>query len=211
MYASDFLKRLKKLNPRLRVHMHNISTKFPGVEYVDPIDGPILIGAIDKNYVPEYSKADKATGRMVQAGWRRMLDMLLTFRTPAGKPIVTRAEIRKQFGAYWDNRQPNPFEGVESGDKISNLIEKRKMESMDKVGVAALSRENILEAGALLDKKKSDQVREDEAKEKWLLKKDPEEYLKQVGIANADRATSNWKGVTSSEDFNKEFNSTEDI
>jgi hypothetical protein len=93
MYCFDFEKKLKLLNPRLYVYESSKETgHFPGVTYLDPYEGPVTIGAINKNWVPRWSKYD-SKGHLIEAGWDRMVRMILTYQTLDGKHITTKAAV----------------------------------------------------------------------------------------------------------------------
>lgn len=203
MLASTFLGKLKKMNRRLDVCSIDNSPNLAGIYYRCPKEGILDICGIDKNFIPEYPEFD-SRGHVIRSGWRRSIKILLNVKTIDGEPIITREKVKKQFGdGFFDVREPNWLRNIESGNEVNNLLEKRKARALDRTGVAALSKEDLLEAHAILDKNyKTNEDRDKMDRETWAFKKDPNAYVQSVSGEELNKVRSNW--TTNEKQFGQE-------
>ena len=196
MTSGDFLRKLKLMNRRLNICAFDNSDRLAGIYYICPIEGVVDICGIDKNNVPEYPTYD-SRGHVIKSGWRRALKILLSYRDIRGRPIITRDQVTKQFGGgFFLKREPNWLENIEGGNEVQNMLEAKKKDSLDKIGKEVLSRDDLLEAHEVLDKKyMTDDDREKMDRESYLFKKDPDAYARSISAEELKRVGSQWKEV----------------
>lgn len=89
MQSGDFLRKLQKLNPRLKVTCFNES-KFAAGLWLDMDGEYVEICGVDKNAVPRRMIYDEF-GHVIKAGWERTLRILVQ------KEIVEKKEAEKVF------------------------------------------------------------------------------------------------------------------
>lgn len=100
MHQHVWYKKLRQLNPKLRVCQFDSSRHLPGVYYVDPREGIVDICATDIGWVPPYPEFS-AAGQVVKAGYRRVVFILLHMK------MTTKDKIRKVFGTnFFEQRMP---------------------------------------------------------------------------------------------------------
>lgn len=75
MLAGDFQRKLRKLNPNIRIFCSNDDSKPAGIYIVIRGEYKEICG-IDKNYLPEHIQYDE-NGRIVKGGWRRAIKTLI--------------------------------------------------------------------------------------------------------------------------------------
>lgn len=163
MLAGDFAKKLKKLNPRLRICSLDNSEYAAGLHYVDPYEGYISICGIDKNYVPERTEVDEV-GHILKSGWRRVVNILLA------RGLTTRERVKKVFGpSFFECHVPPVI--FSNDDPIQKKICQYETDEENKRGVRGLDSEQMLEIAEEVRKKDSDVKKEQADKDKWELKK----------------------------------------
>ena len=89
MLSGDFERKLKKLNPRLKIFCGDDRYKPAGLYYVVGNEYVQICG-VDKNYIPEYTIWDDK-GHIIKAGWRRAISQLLQ------RHLVNREKVMKVF------------------------------------------------------------------------------------------------------------------
>lgn len=98
MLASDFQKKIKRLNPRLRIYCGDNPDRPAGLYIVRNGEYEELCG-VDKNYINEWPTYDKY-GKMIRGGWHRVLQLLI------GKKLISREYSYKLFGNWSLHREP---------------------------------------------------------------------------------------------------------
>lgn len=101
MMASDFARKLRRLNPKLRIYAGNDDTKAAGLWMYYQGEVRELCG-VDKNYLHEWPTYTRH-GKMVRGGWNRVIKMLV------GTKLVDRHTSYKHFGR-WDMHTEPPQE-----------------------------------------------------------------------------------------------------
>lgn len=182
MHPHVWYKRLRELNPRLRVCMFEGSNNLPGIYYVDEREGIVDVCATDKNWVPATPVFD-STGRLVKSGYRRVIFILLHAK------LTTREKVRKVFGqAFFEQRYPRPTpvqtasvhqkwsemmkherarfnilgdaKQVDVQDKTMDKMKQMEMDNYNKRSSAALSGDQFVELAADLKKDMPDEKKE---------------------------------------------------
>jgi hypothetical protein len=87
---------------------------------------------IDKNEVPEFTIIEPYSGRIIKAGWRRTLNILVK------KNIVTQESVRRVFGVHITGQQKQTFKLLDDPIKTAEKAAKLRgmEESQRKYGVA---------------------------------------------------------------------------
>ncbi|MGD9724883.1 MAG: hypothetical protein AB7V39_00545 [Nitrospiraceae bacterium] len=98
MFAGDFARKLRKLNPELRIWCGDDATKPAGLYYVRRGEYRDICG-VDKNYVPEY-KVVRWNGSVVKQGWRDVLMVLIA------RKLVDRRKAERLFSTSFDRWSP---------------------------------------------------------------------------------------------------------
>ncbi len=103
MLAGEFARKLKKLNPHLRISCGDDARR-PAMLYFsvncnssDDRDY-IEICAVDKNYLPERTIIDE-TNHIVKGGWRRAVNQLLI------RKLVDKRQAERLFQTSFDQKQ----------------------------------------------------------------------------------------------------------
>ena len=191
MYCGDLLRKLKKLNSNLGVFVKDNSSHFPGVYFIDPFEGYMVIGAINRNYIPEYSTYDNS-GHLIDAGWRRIITMIASYRTLDGKAITTKDKIKREFGdGFFESRKCNEFANIDARDSVKKIIDEKKQYNLDRKGTEALSKDDFLEAHEALDKKTPDTIKEKREEETFYYKRNPEQYVKN-NLDHLEKVKTQW-------------------
>jgi len=174
MNTANWLKHLKKLNPKLGVCMLENSNAHPGVYYINEKNEWITVCATDYNggWVPEHSEWD-VNGHLVHSGWRRVVKVLLALKLTSNEKVI------KEFPSFYLHREPNPFAKVDLQDKVQKKTQEYLAENLEKTGASCLKADQALELAEEIHKKQTDHSKEELAKAKWLLEKHPEELLKE--------------------------------
>jgi hypothetical protein len=200
MMASDFLKRLRILNPKMKVMSYGSNGRLASIYYINR-EGPQDLIGVDKNWVPEYPAYDNQ-GHLTQGGWRRVCVVLLA------QKLTTKELIRKAFGAsFFDKRRTDHMEEIVRGIRVVNevddLIKERQTESWEKTGNTKLNSQDALDIASVLAKKKSDHDLEQREKEKWALNKSAEKYVEDH--QKAAEIGQSWTEARSKDEFDQEF------
>lgn len=115
MMASDFQRKLRKLNRKLKIFCGDDDTKPAGIYFVENGEYMDVCG-IDKNWVPEHQER-YADGRIKKGGWRRALRILIKRR------LIDRHYAERVFGTHL-NYSPN-----DSVKHFEDPIQKRRREA----------------------------------------------------------------------------------
>lgn len=161
MLSGDFAKKIKKLNPRLRICSLEGSKYAAGLHYIDPYEGYISICGVDKNYVPERTEVDKV-GHILNSGWRRVVNILLA------RGLTTRERVKRVFGASFFECHMPPVTFC-NDDPIQKTISKYETDEENKHGVRGLDSEQMLEIAEEVRKKDTSAEREVNEQNKWKL------------------------------------------
>lgn len=188
MHQHIWYKKLRELNPKLRVCQFENSKHLPGVYYVDEREGIVDVCATDISWVPARPKYN-TKGMMVKSGYRRVVHILLHMN------LTTPAKVRKVFPGFFESHYPNPSPvqarsihkewsammqderqrlailgaGTGQVDVTDPIVDKMKRMELDnhyRRGSAALSGEQYLElSDDVKDQMTDDQIKNlDEAK-----------------------------------------------
>ena len=163
MLASDFQKKMHKLNPRLRICSLENSEYAAGLHYIDPYEGYISVCGVDKNYVPERTEVDEV-GHILKSGWRRVVNILLA------RGLTTREQVKKVFGQSFCE-QHVPAVTFSNDDPLQKQIMKYETDEENKRGVRGLNSDQMLEIAEEVRKKDTDAKKEQADKDKWELKR----------------------------------------
>src|SRR5581483_9165930 len=160
MTTGEFYRKLKQLNPKLRVCDFEGSNKLAGLYVLNHEGEPYFdICGVDKGYVPEYTEWDSA-GHIVKAGWRRVYFMLLEMK------LATPEKIRKVcpgFFLHWSQAMVDEDRKVQIvGDPIAKKLDKFKEKEV-------LTNDDILEVAQDIRAKDAPHIREQNEKERWFL------------------------------------------
>lgn len=121
MLSGDFQRKIKKLNPHLRIFCGNDDSRpatlyfskfnvgLNGEEETDYVE----VCAVDKNYLPEFPIVDD-TNHIVKGGWRRAVNILIH------KGLVDKRKADKVFGTRFDN--PIRLKTRDASDEIERSI-----------------------------------------------------------------------------------------
>ena len=99
MLAGDFVRKLRILNPELRIACGNDDSKPAGIFWVDRTGTDQSVCGIDKNYIPEWIVWND-DGSIRKGGWRRALKILID------RKLVDRRKAESVFGVDLTYRQP---------------------------------------------------------------------------------------------------------
>lgn len=166
MLQITWFKKLRQLNPKLKVCQFEQSTHLPGIYYIHEREGIVDICATDIGWVPPYPEADH-TGHIIKAGYRRVIFILLHMK------LTTPAKVRKVFPGFFEQRRPTPTgtqinsthrqwsqmmveerkrrnilgeaKEVEVSDPIADRMKNMQMENFNRKSNAALSGDQFLE------------------------------------------------------------------
>lgn len=116
MLSGDFARKLRQLNPRIRIYATD-SNRAAGIFVVSPYGEYVEICAADKNEVPEFVMYSD-DGRIQKSGWRRILKILIA------KGLVHKHEAEKVFNTHLSECQTPKRKVVKQDDFW------KKMESM---------------------------------------------------------------------------------
>jgi len=181
-------KKLRQLNPRLKVCQFEASNHLPGVYYVDDRDGIVDICATDVGEVPALPEFGP-NGFLVKSGYRRVVLALLELK------LTTRDKVKKVFPGFFESHYPKPTPtqtrsihkqwsemmkderkrleilgegvgGVDVADPIVDKMKQMELENHYRRGSAALSGDQFVElADDVQNQMTPDQLRNlDEAK-----------------------------------------------
>lgn len=101
MLQITWYKKLRELNPKLRVCQFESSNHLPGIYYVHEREGIVDICATDVGYVPTLPEFD-SRGFLVKSGYRRVVLALLELK------LTTREKVRKVFPGFFEAHYPAP-------------------------------------------------------------------------------------------------------
>lgn len=204
--AGDFLRRLRILNPKLKVFASSDPTKLAGIYHIGwdkTLDeyGYWDICGIDKNWIPEYPEYD-SKGHMVKSGWYRVCLIL------EQQGFTTKELVKKAFGSgFYDKRRRMHLQEIISNirivDEVDSIIKQKQLERLNKTGSMRLEGEDALEIAEKLDKRKTGAQKEEREKQKWALNKDPEKYVQSNN--EAEKHGKSWTETATQEEFQQEF------
>lgn len=97
MLAGDFQKKIRQLNPELRIFSTDNSKRTANIFHVVRGEYQPICG-VDKNYLGEYTVRGER-GVILHGGWRRALKILI------GKGFIDRREAEKVFNATLPYKQ----------------------------------------------------------------------------------------------------------
>jgi hypothetical protein len=196
MLQITWYKKLRQLNPKLRVCQFNSSSHLPGIYYIHDRDGIVDICATDIGDVPALPEYDR-NGVMIKSGYRRVIFALLQLKltTPqkvkrlfpgffeCNYPAPSRVQVvsthqrwaemmgeeRKRFNIIGDARQ------VDVQDKVIDKMKEMEIDNFNRRKSAALSGDQFVELADDIKKDMSDEKRENLDRAKF-------NYEKAVGI-----------------------------
>lgn len=147
MLASDFQRKLRKLNPELHIFCGDNDSRLAGIFHVVGGEYKDLIG-IDKNYIPEWPQVDEM-GRIVKSGWRRVMRHLIE----AG--FVDRRRAERVFSTQIiGTRKPDLSRQWE--DPINKEINKAYERGFLKTGKPAMAKDDLMDLANVISKQKED-------------------------------------------------------
>jgi hypothetical protein len=101
MTQISWYKKLRELNPKLRVCQFENSKHLPGIYYIDEREGIVDVCATDLVYVPALPEFD-SRGILTKSGYRRVVLILLSLK------LTTREKVRKVFPGFFESHYPKP-------------------------------------------------------------------------------------------------------
>lgn len=160
MQTGEFAKRLKVLNPRLRVCCFENSEKLAGLYMIDDNNEWFDICGVDKGWVPEYTEWD-SSGHIVKSGWRRVYLILLELK------LTTPEKVRKVcpgFFLHWSQARVDEDRKVQIvGDPIAKKLAQYSQTE------EVLTNDQILDLAEDIRSKDSDLKKAETEKDRWFL------------------------------------------
>ena len=181
MYQHVWYKKLRQLNPKLRVCQFDNSKYLPGVYYVDDREGIVDLCATDKEWVPAYPEYN-SNGALIKSGYRRVVFILLH------QKLTTKEKIRSIWPSFFEQRMPElsrvqtaslhqrwsnmmqeerkrfnilgDARQVDVQDKIIDKMKKMELENYDIRKSAALSGDQYVELAEDIKKDMPDEKKE---------------------------------------------------
>jgi len=101
MLQHTWYRKLKQLNPRLKVCQFESSNHLPGIYYVDDRDGIIDVCATDIGWVPALPVFN-SQGVLIKSGYRRVISILL------GAKLTTPNKVKQIFPSFFEHSIPLP-------------------------------------------------------------------------------------------------------
>ena len=166
MLQITWYKKLRQLNPKLKVCQFEYSTHLPGIYYIHERDGIVDICATDVGWVPPYPVTDEV-GHIIKAGYRRVVFILLHMK------LTTPEKVRKVFPGFFEQRRPTPSKvqttsthrqwaqmmaeerkrrdilgdakEVEVNDRITDKMKEMQIENFNRKSTAALNGDQFIE------------------------------------------------------------------
>jgi len=128
MIPGEFLRRLQKLNSKLRVCCKD--GPYAAGLYIIESGEYVDICGIDKNWVPEHTAYDKHTGQRTRSGWRRVLRILIQ------KSLVDRKAAERLFQTqlHYDTMTRIQLEADPVVRALADARERGRRESIKKTG-----------------------------------------------------------------------------
>jgi hypothetical protein len=188
MLQITWYKKLRELNPKLRVCQFDNSKNLPGIYYVDEREGIVDICATDVQDVPALPTYD-SRGFLVKSGYRRVIHTLLALK------LTTRPKVREVFPGFFESHYPKPTvtqvrsvhkqwsemmkderkrlailgtveQEVDVADPIVDKMRQMEIDNHNRRGSAALSGDQFVELADNVKEQMPDDQRErlDEAK-----------------------------------------------
>ncbi len=137
MLPGEFIRKLQKLNRKLKVCCTNDDTKPAGLYYVDK-DGYIPICSVDKNEIPRWTIANEKN-KILKSGWQRTIRILVE------KKFTTFKAAEKQFGPL-DRCRVKIYKTEEGNNRIQDLEQKKfYYGDVDHNGQPVFSRNEVLD------------------------------------------------------------------
>lgn len=181
MLQHTWYKKLRQLNPRLRVCQFDNSNYLPGVYYVDDKEGIVDLCATDRGWVPAYPEFS-SDGRLIKSGYRRVILLLLH------QKLTTKDKVRRLWPSFFEQRRPE-LSGVQTAsvhqrwsemmaeerkrfnilgdarsvdvqDKVVDKMKRMELENYNVRKSAALSGDQFVELAEDIKKDMSDEKRE---------------------------------------------------
>ena len=112
MLSGTFYRKLKNLNPKLRIYCTDRKDTPAGLYIIDTSGEYVELCGVDKNYINEWPTYDRY-GKMLKGGWRRVLVLLVS------KRLIDRRKSYRHFG-HWDEHREPPI--VVEQSPIDNAI-----------------------------------------------------------------------------------------
>lgn len=166
--TGTWLRALRVLNPKLRVCSFENSNRLAGLYLIAKNGEWEDICGVDKKEVSAYATFDNG-GHVIKSGWRRVIWILF------GNNYTTRQQINKVCPGFFDSRacKADRFVGGVAGDPIENKLMKfvRANTASNPFEDAPLTKDQILELGADVKAKDTDQQRSDREHDQWFLEK----------------------------------------
>lgn len=181
MLQITWYKKLRQLNPKLRVCQFDNSNHFPGVYYIHERDGIFDLCATDVGFIPALPSFD-SNGMIVKTGYRRVILVLLA------QKLTTPAKVRKVFPGFFETHYPKPSRAqtaslhsqwsemmkeerdrrnilgdaqqVDVQDKTMDKMKRMEIENYNKRSNAALNGDQFVELAEDLKKEMPDSQRE---------------------------------------------------
>lgn len=192
-------KKLRQLNPRLRVCQFENSSHLPGIYYVHDKDGIVDVCATDLAWVPPMPVYD-THDRLVKSGYRRVVFILLQMG------LTTRSRVRGVFPSFFEQNYPAPTKTqaasihqrwsemmkeerkrfniigdarqVDVQDKIVDKMKQMEMDNFNRRNTAALSGDQFVELAEDIKENMTDDKKENLDRAKF-------EYDRAVGKSKA--------------------------
>lgn len=137
MLSGEFQRKLRRLNPELRIWCGNDDSKAAGLYQVVKNEYDAIMG-VDKNYIPEWPSYDEK-GHIVLSGWRRVLNVLI-FQKKLVDLRYTEKVFRTRF--YPWSRGPKNIIEEKSLDRY---IREAQSYGVDKDGNPKMRRDDVMD------------------------------------------------------------------
>lgn len=183
----NWYRKLRQLNPKLRVCQFERSNSLPGIYYVSEREGIVDVCATDLEWVPAIPVYG-SSGYLVKSGYRRVIHILLHLK------LTTHDKVKKVFPGFFETHYPAPTntqtrslqqqwsemmkderrhaailgdaKSVDVSDPIVDKMHKMELENNSRRGQSTLSGDQFVELAADVKENMTDEQRRnlDEAK-----------------------------------------------
>jgi hypothetical protein len=181
MLQITWYKKLRQLNPHLRVCQFESSTHLPGIYYIHERDGIVDVCATDIGDVPALPLFN-TNGVLIKSGYRRVIFALLHLK------LTTPQKVKRFFPGFFESHYPEPSRiqtvsthqrwsemmkeerkrfnilgdarQVDAQDRIVDKMKEMEMDNFNRRKSAALSGDQFVELAEDIKKNSTDTERE---------------------------------------------------
>ncbi len=151
MMASDFQRKIQKLNSKLRINSFGDDTR-PAALWMYKDGEPMDICGVDKNWINEFPTYNQY-GKMIKGGWNRILVMLISLK------LIDRHQSYKVFGNWQLHREPpytvdlKPLDYAVSQLKATHYREiVNPLDDSEMITVPVYNKDDVYDIGQMVKK-----------------------------------------------------------